>query len=719
MPPDYDIYLGDIASLQGYRTSQFSRDSAPQVAPRFSTGSGGETDLDLLKSISVSSIAGGMFQREQEDTEKVARAVGVFNTYDKNLYPTPKMTEPTAFIGSPYVVTATAESDLYSYVAISYTATGTVNNKLYKILKDGTSFSQITLPSAIASGGDGVTSPITSLTLHKGYLFVSGLVATGDSRGTSIATVRMNVWDDSFNSIGSKSPRWTFSLRGVLYAINLVAEISQWAGESGGSVTETYLDTCGVNNPYIAPILDHPLEWNGAAWIGKTDGLFRFDGVKATRVLKLPVRYLTEYNGALYFYSGNWLYRFDGTNVEKVQYFGTAELITGMSSNSDNLFLVTKIINSNTYVDSDKGGTWTAGKAQYRMYAFNGSAFHMLDERINDYNTLQPWPWDAPFCVGNRVVFLRTDGAYNKVYYAKWDEIFTTAAVGTTSMLEATTSEFDDKYPNIFKAVEQLEVMYANMVAGDSIVVKYQTYDGKVWSAWNTAGTLTSTTENIIEITDNSKKLFKKIKVSAVATLTAASTLSLKGAAIRYTLQPRVRWRWQIGLNAFGNNMSQTRNGVSISVNSNALSNLIVKSIKQKTPIFLLAPDYGRIKTTVNSAATTFIVKGEIPVYTDPYSEYQLCAVLNASGVWEVLRVLSSTYSSGADETTIVVKERGYLGVTAASLNADAEFHPAYKVYITRLLKEGANLDETTINEQTDKLDSQIQRQFMLEVTEV
>ena len=64
MSVDYDILLGDHTGLHGYRVRSITRDSAPLIAPRFSTGAQSQTDLDLLKSKSLDNFAGGMFQRE-------------------------------------------------------------------------------------------------------------------------------------------------------------------------------------------------------------------------------------------------------------------------------------------------------------------------------------------------------------------------------------------------------------------------------------------------------------------------------------------------------------------------------------------------------------------------------------------------------------------------------------------------------------------------------
>jgi hypothetical protein len=190
----------------------------------------------------------------------------------------------------------------------------------------------------------------------------------------------------------------------------------------------------------------------------------------------------------------------------------------------------------------------------------------------------------------------------------------------------------------------------------------------------------------------------------------------LKGLSIGYTLQPRIRWRWQTLLNASDANIVD-RAGVALASPANVLSQNITKSIKQKTPLFFLSPDYATIKTTVNASALTFDIAGRSPIYTDPYSEYPLIAVKNANGAWEVMRVATAVYDSANAKTTITVLERGYYGVTAAQLTAGAEVHMAFKVYVTRLLRDQPVLDDTTYNEQSTG-ESNLQREFLLEITE-
>jgi hypothetical protein len=132
----------------------------------------------------------------------------------------------------------------------------------------------------------------------------------------------------------------------------------------------------------------------------------------------------------------------------------------------------------------------------------------------------------------------------------------------------------------------------------------------------------------------------------------------------------------------------------------------------------MLAPDYGIIKAGVSAAATSFVVNGRPPLYTDPYNEYQLIAVKNSAGTWEILRVATAVYNPTNDDTTITVLERGYIGITAATINANAEFHLCFKVYVNRLMRDATILDNNTYNEQATG-ESQLNREFIIELIEV
>lgn len=711
----FDLYLGDISTLQGYRCRTFSRDSAPLVAPKFSTGAQGQTDLDLLKSVSVDNIAGGMFQRDFEDPQKVARAVGFYNRYDNNLYPTPNMPAFTAFLPTTsYKITAMCSSELYTFVAVSYTAAGNVNNKLFRLNKGTNTWTDLTagMPAIIRAGttGSGLGAPICDLGLHKNYLYVSGQTGI-PALGTWFPNYRYDLTAGTWQNLSGFGVLMR-TMRGILYHINTSSMIYAMSNETAaGSATYTLIDIAGFSDVVNATPTDAK-EFNGALWIGKPDGLYRFDGLKATMILPLASRYLTVYNGALYFAAGQWLYSFNGAQVVKLQYFGGSESITGISATIDHLLVCTKVNTAGSYADADKPSIVYAGKSQIRTYTYDGVGFYIVDERlVTDVGGGQAWPTYN----GNKLITMWSDGSVNNAWWIDLSTAGSAAAVATTSQLEITVSEHDDGYPNIFKSLELIEANYAGIVAGDTIDVTYQLYDGKVWGSWLTAGQVTSTSGNNFEITNLSNKLYKRIRVNLKATLTAASTLSLKGASIRYTLQPRARWRWQTTLMAQG----KDRNGNTITDDPNALTNTITKAIKQKTPVFMLSPDFGVVKAQIAAGVLTFIVKGQQPLYADPYAEYQLVAVKNNNSVWEVLRVSSVSYASGPDETTITVKERGYYGVTAAQINAGAEFHLCYKVYVTRLLREAPTLDLNTYNEQDTSGESQLKREFLLEITEV
>jgi hypothetical protein len=711
----YDLYLGDIASLQGYRCRTLTRDSAPFVAPRFSSGDEGQTDLDLLKSVSVDDLSGGMFQRDWTDRQKVARAIGVYNPSDAKMYPTPPRSSATALSGGYYLM-CKAESPMRSAFVIGAFSAGTYYNLLYTIAP-GAGVTNIALPAAWATNG---FCNVQGVMLHKNFLYICGQPPSGAYPNCYRYDFNAGTWQD----IGGGLNRFC-SIRNILYGINYNSDVFVAANETAaGAASYTQIDVCGDRTQYTYDFI----EYNGAGWIAKTDGIFRFDGVKCTKVLNLVTKQLCVYNGALYFVAGMWLYRFDGTNVVKLQFFGSAEKVgdtyngsMALASDSNFLYVSTVMLTSG-YANSDKFSTTASGLK--RIYTYDGAAFSLLHESDEVFGTsYMPGLVTNGAGINNKLFdifanIVSGSWAANR-YEFLFDNLYTTGMVTSASKLEVTTSEHDAGFPNIFKAAELVDLSYTGMIAGDSIVVGYQIYDGKAWGSWITLGTITSTTPNTLEIPSNLSKLYRRIKVSAVATLATGSSLALKGISLRYTLQPRMRWRWQTTIMAEGNSSIEDRNGNKITADANSFTNNVIKSIKQKTPIFMLSPDYGKVKTQFNNVALSFIIKGQVALYTDPYTEYPLVAVKNNAGVWEVLRASTIAYNSGTDETTITVLERGYYGVTAGTVNADAEFHLCYKVYVTKLLREAPVLDVNTYNEQDTSGESQIQREFLLELTEV
>jgi hypothetical protein len=512
----FDVYLGDILSLQGYRCRSLMRDSAPLVASKFSTGAQGETDLDLLKNKSLKSVQGGMFQRDWEDDQKAARVVGVFNRYDKNLYPAPPRSSSSSASGYP---TAKAESEGMSFVAYGSFSASTYFNSIYKMTYGG-GVSAVTLPAGLASNG---ISNISSMWFHKNYLFVN----CNDTAGLEY---RYDIANNTWQAI-SGGTSFFFTIRTNLYAINVPSDIYSVTNETAASAaTFTFVTSAGSRDP--SDKATHAIEFNGAAYISKPSGIYRFDGTNAIRVLTHYTNEMRVWNGAIYYVAGGWLYKFDGTTVTRIQFFGTQEIgawgapSMQLASNSDFLFIATIALTS-AYTQIDKLNV--GATALKRIYAYDGVGFTLMHETSITVGTY----YTAGVVTTSRRLFdvlglsnSAPTPVWTGTYYSfDLSTMYQASAVTANSLLEITTSEFDDGYPNVFKALETIAPNYTGMIAGDSIAVTYSYYDGTSWSSWITAGTLTSTSKNQIELTDATKKLFKRLKINVTATSPLAQPL--------------------------------------------------------------------------------------------------------------------------------------------------------------------------------------------------
>lgn len=703
MKPDYDILLGDHTGLQGYRVRSFVRDSAPLIAPKFSTGAQSQTDLDLLKSKSVDSFAGGMFQREWEESTKAARVYGIYNRYDNNLYPAPDLINPTFSSGSAPTtgnIVAKAESRDFTFIARGYYSSGTYYNTLYKIQRFTGIVTPITLPAAIATN---FNTNITGLCLHKNYLYVCGK----NSPTGSFNIQKMDLSTNTFTTVGSHTGVTMMPLRGSLYLFNVDGGIYLETNETTTAMVATHLDQPGFGDYQTSPFKVVE-EFNGALYFSMADGMYRFDGVKSVKILGLSPDLMRSFNGALYFYASQWLYRFDGANLEKLQYFGE-ENITDFSATDQRLYIATSIVDG-TYSMDDKPQDFT--ETTLRVYYFDGAAFYLYNEQVIDSGFYPPGAKLAT-CTDEQVHIIWSrvsdSGTYTDMDWKYCDQ-------DTPGALEFTISDFDDGFPNILKSLESLRLLYSNKEAADTVVVKYQFYDGTGWQSWQT---LTSNSDIDIEVNNPMPKLNLRMRANvSVTAFDPDSIISFKGFVMGYTLQPRVRWRWQALLMAEGNASVETRNNMAIDTDSNALTNIVHQSLRLKTPLYLAAPDYARVKVAADAAATTLVFGGRLPLYTDPYGDPVYMAVQNNSGTWEVLRVNTVTYNAGNDDTTVVVHERGYLGITAGAIDANKEMRVLHKVYITRLLRESPELNENVYATQTTG-ESQLKREFAVEITEV
>ncbi|CAB4155613.1 hypothetical protein UFOVP667_13 [uncultured Caudovirales phage] len=707
--PPYDIYLGNIGEMQGYKTSAFIRDAAPLIAPRFGSAANGQTDLDLSKIATMSDVEGGMFQQYWEDNKKALRVRGIYNPVNKRLHPTLPSQSTTGY--TSYTGTQTATAEVSGFGTSFFATRDGSTNKIHRIDSAGV-VTTLTLPAAIS----GSTCPITGLSLHKQYLFISGM----DSTTVTFNLHRMDLAALSFQDLGGAF-RHTRPLNGVLYGIQSESDFYVITNETiAGAATYTYVKRYGVGSSQISPVRDF-VEYNGALYFSKAEGIYRYDGVDARLIIPIYGSLLTVFNGSMYFMSKNWLYEYSGQSLKKLQYFGLGSYIVSMSVIADWLAILSQPANTSySFGGQDDDATYDS-----RIYIYDGAGITVFNERI----ALAGFPRGTSLShAGDNLYVLSVSNVTWASSIAKYNfaDVYK-KALNSNQGPQVVTSEFDAGFPDVYKSFEGVDVGFDQYLNTETIKVEYALDGSSSYTTLRTlqsvgAGPLYENDKSFIEAKDI---VFKTIKIRVTMNTPLNSYMTLGPVSISYTLQPRYRNRWQVTFPINGNDQTviiDDGTGTSITRVANETTFALSELTAQKNKAYMLVPDYGRVKTAMNTTDNELKIKGHFLWHPtvesqDSILDYPLIAVKLASGDWYFQRVRQGYYDAGLDETVLYFGPRDYLGQTPAAIAAEAEVRQAFPVFVTRLIRDNLVIDDTTVNEAVTG-ESQYERSIVLEITE-
>jgi len=707
--PPYDIFLGNIGEMYGYKTSGFIRDAAPLIAPRFGSAANGQTDLDLSKIATLSDVEGGMFQQFWEDSKKALRVRGIYNPVNKRLHPTlPSQSTSgyTSFTGTQ-VVTAEVSGFGTSFFATRDGST----NKIHRVDSAGV-VTTLTIPAAIS----GSTCSITGLSLHKQYLFISGM----DSATVTFNLHRMDLAALSFQDLGGAF-RHTRPLNGVLYGIQSESDFYVITNETiAGAATYTYVKRYGVGSSQISPVRDF-VEYNGALYFTKAEGIYRYDGVDARLVIPIYGSLLTVFNGSMYFMSKNWLYEYSGQSLKKLQYFGRGSNICSMTIIADWLALLSQPANNNYSF----GGQDDDANYDSRIYIFDGAGITVFNERLAVSGF--PKGTSLSHAGDNLYVFSPSNVTWGSSI-AKYDfaDVYK-KALNNNQGPQIVTSEFDAGFPDVFKSFEGVDIGFDQYLNAETIKVEYALEGSSNYQTLRTlqsvgAGPLYENDKSFIEATGI---VFKTIKIRVTMTTPLNSYMTLGPVSISYTLQPRYRNRWQVTIPINGDDQTEIitdGSGGTITRVANDTAYELSKLIISKNKFYMIGPDYGRVKTSVSSSDIELRIKGRFMYFPstqieDSILDYPVLAFRLASGDWYFQRMRQGPYDAVNNETVLYFGPRNYLGQTAVAIPVDTEVRQAFPVFVTRLIRDNLIIDDTTVNEAATG-ESQYQRSIVLEITE-
>lgn len=667
-PDKHDLAI----NAQGYRVSSFGRASAPDFVARFNTGDQGENDLNLLKSKSTKSFFGGMFQNKWEDDEMLDSIKGG-SIFSENGYLYPNVAGESMSIASgsgSHSVMASAVYDGYLFIAVYDGG----ENEIYRIHPTTHAATKLTLPAALVSA-----NPITDLTATSRHLHV----CTGTDTGAVTVYRTVFPYDGTFETVGTKEMDMLVAAgKGMFMG---VADGAVWQYQGGGTWAsiEKY-PSIQMEEVNSAAAL------HGRVYFGTKEGLYSYDGARLQMAIDYKHSYdddnfahMVEWRGWLYFTIGDTIWRFNEATVEKL--IDTEEVVNidGLQVNDEALWFFTET------GWGGHGGEKTASSDSFQVWKYDGVGTTQFCEQGSPGHTF----YTHSFAVNGDSIyvfvayFTTPTGGVDGTAYNQRTGIQSNNTSGETPLpLFVQTSEFDAGFPNVDKQLHSVEIdelNEANYDIAGTVEVLVKDESGE----WHTRslGTITSVDDLVLEVGENAANyLGKAFKIRFETS--SGDYVVLQHISFRYSLHPRRRWRWQIALILAGKDDPepiQWLDGSAVIETSAALRANILEAQDSAAPINFVFNE----PLTLSSSLTDS--------YTGSVTLNESAFVLAGSAGFAYIDDEIVRYKNATGQT-IEITERGALGTVAASHVADAKVFRCYRVYVSRVISERFNLQESS-----------------------
>ena len=646
----YDPDVHDITlNGQDFRVLARQRDSAPEFVAKFNTGSQGENDLDIFKSKSTNSFAGGQFQTRWDEDERVATITnGYYNEVDGVLYPTPQ--GPSTGIAAPSGLGKIRQLVPFNTELLTIADNATNTGGQYT-KTDKSQNTITTVPAAMSGTTNTKSASIVNLAGGATEVWMTG---------------KTNVINDVFSWAGTSATITTQDtteflllamVRTVIYAIKSGGVLYYW--DEPASAWKASGKRIGQNVPIPLDMFD----FNNRLWVARTDGLYQWDGVEPVKVLdwtknnaKMSTWQHAILFGWLYYMLDGFLYRFNGGTVEKLRDFRGVD-IGCIFAGQDRL-----------WVGQNGASTWINGKQPYSDGTFYLHCFDQVgwftwkEWTYSDVNITGGVYWNGNLVIAQSHTTPTSTGHFE--IYELADE-FTDHDADTMTV---ELSEFDANFPNIDKYLKRIEVDHEALDAGDTIGVYVRTYDGTAWSAYTDLGDITTLTNNFIDLADQGLDgNFKSVQIKIDLVKASGSESGIRDVSFRYVIAPEIRWRWSITVTT--NNEELDDNATSPNIYRKAIED----ALESNSPVDMLDVHWTILAEALDASETDITV--------DDASIFKINDLMLVES--EKMRV------TGIDTgTNILTVVRGARNTTAATHAVDTKCYVNQEVYVTRLINE-------------------------------
>lgn len=509
-----------VGAPVGYmlRPNGYTKSDSETFAPRFGTGAEGLNNLDLWKTYQHTDLSGGALQQRYLDPTKLAVSRNsVYNATDKLLYPTAVPTLDSYPTGGSI-------SAAKGYVYYQNEMWRISNKVGFGAVAKWTGSAWVHQKSDFATNVSSIAILYDKIWVATtGGLFWAWNGTTWVSQAGFGVTTLCRFGSNKMYCSGAPGTKD----EGRLFSHN---------GDTTTPITAIVGDVGDINKK-----INTMVEFNHRLYIGKSDGLFAFDGVQVSTILDYShdidnshFSYMEVFSGALYFVLRNTLYRYTGASVEKLKTFDNYGDIRSMDAAYGRLWFSIRV------PDLTKS---SAVNYTYDWYYFDGVGFfHYFTSPMSVlYSaTAQNLPIQCFYDpTRGAMVFCHAGdpgagGQPENLYYISMLNEFYT---GTRNDLTVETSEFDAGFPYIDKYCDSATISYEGAYSGDTLTVYFRIHDGTSWGAWSS--TIGGT--------------FKRIQMRVVLhRQTASSTAALSSFSFRFILSPDLKRKWALTVICLG-----------------------------------------------------------------------------------------------------------------------------------------------------------------------
>lgn len=666
---------------QAFQITSLTKDSAPALVPQFNTGAQGDTDLQLVKSVSNTNFEGGGLQEEWIDDQQFSVVRNSFyEPTSGRLFPSPAKTEVATYASSDasnytYFNTASCYYNDELYIAYRYYSSGAWKTGIKKVSDD----SDLTIPTDLRD-----QQGIFDMVVYKGVMVISG-----DSSYSGWK------WDGTtFTQITAipGSTRGMCVMNGTLYFIRANDEF--WKN-TDITASSTAIGSVGVSGGSVLADA-RILAYQNRVYILHPEGLFVFDGVQIYKAIDEVFITGAVYRGWLYLTDGKKIYRFNGITYEMLKDFTSIGTIdASFVANSDRIYFNVTL---SKVVEEVQGGTGqSASSGSCALYYYDSVGFFEYEAyTLTNQTSSGVVGYDKPYLVTASTAESTDASVY------EWDTTDEQDLTATMNQLDVISSIHDGGFPNVPKTLHYIKVVLSSIGEyGGTLQYRLRDSEGAWDSSWTSAGTVSGASSQQIY-------LDTPVEYNAVQVrfLGGANDTVVKRVAFGYTIHPDRRNRWQVTLLCQGQDKyfaQEENDGTELTVDPITLREAVYASAQSKLPVDFVEVDYTRCNGAHTNSVTTITVDS-----TEMFPENGTIRI----GTEQIKY-------TGKTATTFTGCTRGAWGTTASTHSDNDVVEPLYRVYLKRIINERYILDENTKNVNSGTTNPGLESEIAIELEEV